>query len=91
MKSKILDIKNMKRSYGLCIALTVIFAALVIRILVYQTFFHNEYEQKILDQMTQESNLTADRGEIYDRNGMLLATNITTYRLLINLKSRDLG
>ena len=84
MKSKILDIKNMKRSYGLCIALTVIFALLVLRILIYQTVNHKEYEQKVLDQMTQESNLTADRGEIYDRNGVLLATNITTYRLLID-------
>lgn len=84
MKSKILDIKNMKRSYGLCIALTVMFALLVLRILIYQTVNHKEYEQKVLDQMTQESNLTADRGEIYDRNGVLLATNITTYRLLID-------
>ena len=84
MKSKILDIKNMKRSTGICIALTVIFALLVLRILIYQTVNHDEYEKKVLDQMTQESNLVADRGEIYDRNGVLLATNITTYRLLLD-------
>ncbi len=84
MKSKILDIKNMKRSYGICLAITVVFALLALRILIYQTVNHDEYEQKILDQMTQESNLVANRGEIYDRNGVLLATNITTYRLLID-------
>ena len=84
MKSKILDTKNIKRSTGICIAITVLFAVLILRILFFQTVRHNEYEQKILDQMTQESNLVADRGEIYDRNGILLATNITTYRLLID-------
>ncbi len=84
MKSKILDIKNMKRSTGICLVITAVFILLAIRILIYQTFYHNDYEKKILDQMTQESNLSADRGEIYDRNGILLATNITTYRLLID-------
>ena len=84
MKSKILDIKNMKRSTGICLFLTAAFIFLALRILGYQTFNHKEFEEKVLDQMTQESNLTADRGEIYDRNGILLATNITTYRLLID-------
>ena len=73
-----------KRAGILCVVLTAVFAILAIRILIYQTFNHKEFSEKILSQLTQESKVSADRGEIYDRNGVLLATNITTYRLLID-------
>lgn len=73
-----------KRAGIICVALTVIFALLMLVILFYQTVRHNEYSQKVLSQVTQISKVSADRGEIYDRNGILLATNITTYRLLID-------
>ncbi len=76
---------DMTRSAGiLCIVITAVFALLSIRILIYQTFKHDEYSAKVLDQLTQEAKVSADRGNIYDRNGVLLATNITTYRLLID-------
>ena len=73
-----------KRAGKICIALTALFACLMLLILFYQTVRHNEFSDKVLSQVTQEAKVSADRGEIYDRNGILLATNITTYRLLID-------
>ena len=84
------------RAGWLCILLSVLFGALAIRIFIYQTFRHAEFEQKVLDQVTQETTISADRGNIYDANGIVIATNITTYRLFldpaaIDRKSRDDG
>ena len=73
-----------RRAGAVCIALTVAFALLSMLILFYQTVRHKQYSEKVLNQVTQEAKISADRGEIYDRNGILLATNITTYRLLVD-------
>lgn len=56
---------------------------LLLRILIYQTVGYGKYQQKVIDQMTTESAVLADRGNIYDANGVLLATNVTTYRVFI--------
>ena len=49
-----------------------------------QVFGYEAYQQKVLDQVTVGSSLKAERGNIYDRNGNLLATSITTYRIYIS-------
>lgn len=56
---------------------------LLFRILLYQTVGYGKYQQKVIDQMTTESSVIANRGNIYDANGVLLATNVTTYRVFI--------
>lgn len=56
---------------------------LLFRILIYQTFGYDKYQQKVIDQMTTQSSVLAKRGNIYDKNGVLLATNVTTYRVFI--------
>ncbi len=76
--------KVLKRAGVVGAVLAALFVLLAMRILVLQLQHYDEYEQRVIDQMTQESTVSADRGEIYDRNGILLATNITTYRLLID-------
>ena len=63
----------------LCIVLSVLFLLLSLRILIYQTFRYKEFEQKVIDQITQESTVSASRGNIYDTNGIVIATNVTTY------------
>ncbi len=65
----------------------VLFAALIVRILLLQTVGYSRYQKKVIDQMTTQSEVTAVRGNIYDRNGVLLATNITTYRVFISPSS----
>lgn len=49
-----------------------------------QVFGYEEYEKKVLDEITVGSALKARRGDIYDRNGNLLATTKTTYRIYIS-------
>ena len=68
----------------ICIALSVLFLLLSLRIFWIQTVNFSEYEQKVIDQMTQETSVSADRGNIYDTNGIIIATNITTYRLFLD-------
>ncbi len=59
------------------------FVFLLIRILLLQTVGYDKYRNKVLNQITTEAEVVADRGKIYDRNGVLLATGVTTYRVFI--------
>lgn len=43
-----------------------------------------ELQQKAQSQWTRKSNLTAQRGRIMDRNGLVLAQTGTAYRVLVN-------
>ena len=72
------------RAAWLCIVMSVLFLILSLRIFIYQTFQFDEFQQKVVDQITQETTVKADRGNIYDANGIVLATNVTTYRLFVD-------
>ncbi|MBO4979569.1 MAG: PASTA domain-containing protein [Clostridia bacterium] len=74
----------LKRATVLFGALLLVFALLLIRIAVIQTADFEKYEQKVIEQMTTRSPASANRGEIYDRNGKVLATNVTTYRVFVS-------
>ena len=76
--------KVRKRAGIICLVMTFLFILLALRILFYQTVMHAEYEQNVLDQMTQQTSVSANRGNIYDTNGVVIATNITTYRLFLD-------
>ena len=76
--------KVRRRAGIICIILSLIFILLSLKILFIQIFNFKEYEQKVLDQITQETSVSANRGTIYDTNGVVIATNITTYRLFID-------
>ena len=76
--------KSIKRSTIMGIAVFLVFALLLLRILIIQTFSFEKYQSKVINQMTTESPVPANRGKICDRNGNVLATNITTYRLFIS-------
>jgi cell division protein FtsI/penicillin-binding protein 2 len=73
----------LRRARFVSLALVLIFAALAIRILWIQTVDYTRYQAKVIEQMTTESTVNADRGNIYDTNGILVATNVTTYRVFI--------
>ena len=76
-----------KRSTILGIIVLAAFGVLLVRILILQTFGFEKYQKIVIDQFTTESVVSADRGKIYDRNGNVLATNITTYRVFISPSS----
>ena len=76
--------RSIKRSTLVGIVIFAIFAILLVRILLIQTLEFKKYQTKVIEQMTTESTIPAKRGKIYDRNGNILATNITTYRVFIS-------
>ncbi|MBE6596360.1 MAG: PASTA domain-containing protein [Ruminococcaceae bacterium] len=74
----------LKRSFYLGIVIFAVFGILLLRILLIQTVDFEKYQEKVINQITTQSPVPADRGKIYDRNGNVLATNITTYRVFIS-------
>lgn len=72
-----------RRSILLLAVATFLFGALLIRVLLLETVEYDRYRQKVLDQLTTESVVRASRGNLYDANGVVLATNVTTYRVFI--------
>ena len=76
--------RAIKRSTLVGILIFAVFGALLLRVLIIQTFGFDKYQSKVINQMTTESAVPANRGKIFDRNGNVLATNITTYRVFIS-------
>lgn len=63
------------------------FIAIAVRIFCLQTVLFDFYQKKVVDQLTTESSISPERGNIYDSDGNLLATNITAYRIFISPSS----
>ena len=76
--------KVLSRSKILLTFAVVLLSLLLFRILLLQTAGYGRYRQKVIEQITTESQVNATRGNIYDANGVLLATNISTYRIFIS-------
>jgi len=83
--------KAMRRSSVVALGIAVCFLILALRIFSIQVFDFTRYQQKVLDQLTTESPVRADRGEILDAAGRVLATNRTVYRISVfpNLIARQ--
>jgi len=81
---KRIDRKTYRRTvimYGL-ICLCCI--GLVIRLFTLQVIYYEYYQGLVIDEITYQTDVNPNRGEIYDVNGKLLATNITTYTVAIS-------
>lgn len=78
------DTKTLKRAAILGFGISLVFVFLLLRILVLQTVEYEKYQRKVISQITTETVIEADRGAIYDANGILLASNVTTYRVFIS-------
>ncbi|MBE6529557.1 MAG: PASTA domain-containing protein [Ruminococcaceae bacterium] len=72
-----------KRSLILLSVAVLLFVGLASRILILQTAGYSKYEQKVIEQITTESRVSATRGRIYDANGNLLADHVTSYRIFL--------
>lgn len=77
------DTATVKRATVIGGIIVAAFVYLLFRILMLQTVGFEKYRDKVLNQITTEAEVIADRGKIYDRNGVLLATSVTTYRVFI--------
>ena len=66
-------------------ALFLLIAAWVVgRLASYQIKNHDYYQSKVLNQLTIQTEVTPERGTITDRNGNILATNITVYNVILS-------
>jgi len=77
----------LRRARVVSLVLVGLFLVLLVRIFWIQTVDYDRYQAKVIEQMTTESTVNARRGNIYDRNGVLIATNISTYRVFISPSS----
>ncbi len=59
-------------------------SVLIFRLFFLQVSSYDEYRQKTLDNITRETTVSASRGTIYDRNGVVLAENKTVERVFIS-------
>ncbi len=73
-----------KRSRILAAVFSIVLVAVLCRIFSLQVFGYKYYQDKVINQITAGSALKAPRGNIYDKNGLLLATDKTVYRIAIS-------
>ena len=72
-----------KRLLAIFSLVSFVFIAIIIR-LGYLQFVKGDWLQtKAVDQWTRELPLNAERGKIYDSNGVALATNYSTYDIYV--------
>ena len=90
MKKKIflrLGIDHSSKPLFLKILMTVMFCILVLRMGYLQIFQYQKYKKKSEMNRIKTRRIDSMRGKIYDKNGVLLVTNRTGYRL-VYLKGR---
>ena len=58
---------------------TIMLVAILIKLVVLQVVNGEDYRRQSMDKLTNSVTVPAPRGVIYDRNGVLLATNRTAY------------
>src|SRR3989338_2970802 len=68
-----------KRIRLLFILFLILFAAILIRLFLFQIVKHGFFQARSLEQRTRIINLSSNRGDILDRHGEILATSIDTY------------
>ncbi len=73
-----------KRTYIILTAMCLALVFLLGSILTTQLFSYHHYQSKVLDQVTTTSSLRAMRGQIYDKNGAVLAENKTEWRIFLS-------
>lgn len=81
---KIVDLNTIRRSH-LILGVFVLFAIVLIAVLFkMQIIDYEDYQERVLDQLTVETNVSPERGNITDRNGNILATNVSEYQVIIS-------
>ena len=62
----------------------VAFIVLAIQLFRLQILDHDKYESLAIDQQVRETNVSANRGTIYDRNGKILAASADVSNIFIS-------
>ncbi|MBO5023792.1 MAG: PASTA domain-containing protein [Clostridia bacterium] len=72
------------RSLFMFICCLMVACVLVGRLIYLQIIKYEDYRRLVIEQMVQETSISASRGAITDRNGVVIATNYTTERIFID-------
>ncbi len=87
MRTKLRIMQTTKRRITAIMLLFSFFGVYLLYNIFYLSFIkHDYYVEKTYDQITTTAALKADRGEIYDANMNLLATNKTSWRIFVSPK-----
>ncbi len=73
-----------KRSLIIILFIVLLFAAATVKLFKLQIIDYEKYQSEVINQMTSETKLRAERGKIYDTNMNLLVTNTTVWRALVD-------
>ncbi len=73
-----------KRSTIVLIIFAVLWGILVCRLFTLQIIQHKQYQQSVTDQIQRTNTVSAERGEILDKNNVVLATNISVWRVFVS-------
>lgn len=77
-------VANKRRLFILLMIVGLLFIALLFRLFYVQVLWGPELQEKALLQWTSDTSLAAERGEILDRDGQVLAQSGTAYTVEIN-------
>ncbi|MDD6800908.1 MAG: penicillin-binding transpeptidase domain-containing protein [Firmicutes bacterium] len=72
------------RGLALLILCLAVWCAIIIRLIKLQIIDYDKYLSLVIDNIQIETSVTAERGIIYDRNMIQLATNNTVWRVFIS-------
>ncbi|MBR5438916.1 MAG: hypothetical protein IKV61_01695 [Clostridia bacterium] len=72
-----------KRLFAIFIAITFIFLFIIARLFYVQIVWGKDLQSKALDQWTRNVPILSKRGNIVDRNGVILATTKNTYTVYV--------
>lgn len=73
-----------KRGYFVLAVFIVMWLALCAVLFNIQILSYDEYQKKVINQLTKETEVTSERGDIYDSNMNLLAANKTVWLIFIS-------
>ena len=72
------------RSTAVLIIFVLLWGVIVGRLFMIQVVNHKKYQQSVTDQVQRTNTVSADRGEILDKNNVVLATNVSVWRVFIS-------
>ncbi|MBE6564976.1 MAG: PASTA domain-containing protein [Ruminococcaceae bacterium] len=73
-----------RRSMVLLACFAAAWLLLCARLFLLQIVDYEKYQQNVIDSIQRTSEVSAERGQIYDRNMTVLATNVTVWRVFIS-------
>ena len=81
-----MEIKNnkmMKRGVFLLFFFLILSLVIIVTLFKIQILGYDEYQKRVIEQLTVETKVNPDRGTILDRNGTVLASNKTVWVLYV--------